>query len=157
MTVGELMRIQMGISEVFDDDDFVIVGDVDIGEGKQSENDELGSGELRKKKRKKEKVAGELKGEKRLKKSAKAKDDAELNGEKVVGEKKLKRSSKAGEEDGATAHTSKGAVDGEGPAWALLRDNYILTNPKLKYWDKIPDTVVEDDIGRVAGDSYDDD
>ncbi|RXH78394.1 hypothetical protein DVH24_001912 [Malus domestica] len=55
------------------------------------------------------------------------------------------------------AHTSKGAVDGEGPAWALLRDNYILTNPKLKDWDKMPDTVVEDDIGRVAGDSYDDD
>ncbi|TQE07141.1 hypothetical protein C1H46_007194 [Malus baccata] len=36
------------------------------------------------------------------------------------------------------AHTSKGAVDGEGPAWALLRDNYILTNPKLNDWDKMP-------------------
>ncbi|TQE06294.1 hypothetical protein C1H46_008063 [Malus baccata] len=112
MTVGELMRIQMGISEgnvseVLDDDDFVIVGDVDIGEGKQSENDEPGSGELRKKKRKIEKVAGELKGEKRLKKSAKAKDDAELNGEKDVGEKKLKRSLKAGEEDGATVNHKK--------------------------------------------------
>ncbi|XP_050117621.1 uncharacterized protein LOC126595335 [Malus sylvestris] len=39
------------------------------------------------------------------------------------------------------AHTSKGAVDGEGPAWALLRDNYILTNPKLKDWDKMPMTL----------------
>ncbi|XP_068302413.1 uncharacterized protein [Pyrus communis] len=55
------------------------------------------------------------------------------------------------------AHASKGAVDGEGPAWAPLRDNYMLTNPKLKDWDKMPDTVVEDDIGRVAGDSSDDD
>ncbi|KAM1358862.1 hypothetical protein ACFX15_045076 [Malus domestica] len=55
------------------------------------------------------------------------------------------------------AHTSKGAVDGEGPAWAPLRDNYMLTNPKLKDWDKMPDTVAEDDIGRVAGDSSDDD
>ena len=35
-------------------------------------------------------------------------------------------------------HTSKGEVDGEGPAWAPLRDNYMLTNSKLKDWDKIP-------------------
>ncbi|CAN6707928.1 unnamed protein product [Malus baccata var. baccata] len=55
------------------------------------------------------------------------------------------------------AHASKGAVDGEGPAWAPLRDNYMLTNPKLKDWDKKPDSIVEDDIGRVAGDSSDDD
>ena len=25
----------------------------------------------------------------------------------------------------------------EGPAWAPLRDNYMLTNPKLKDWDKM--------------------
>ncbi|TQE08125.1 hypothetical protein C1H46_006251 [Malus baccata] len=55
------------------------------------------------------------------------------------------------------AHASKGAVDGEGPAWAPLRDNYMLTNPKLKDWDKKQDSIVEDDIGRVAGDSSDDD
>lgn len=35
-------------------------------------------------------------------------------------------------------HTSKGEVDGEGPAWAPLRDNYMLTNSKLKDWDKMP-------------------
>ncbi|XP_068303312.1 uncharacterized protein [Pyrus communis] len=100
--IHEVRYLDSNVSEVLDDDDFGIVGGVDIGEGKQSENDEPGSGELGKKKRKKEKVAGELKGEKRLKKSAKAKDDAELNGEKVIGEKKLKRSAKAGEEDGVT-------------------------------------------------------
>lgn len=30
------------------------------------------------------------------------------------------------------------AEDAEGPAWAPLRDNYMLTNSKLKDWDKIP-------------------
>ncbi|KAL0403726.1 UNVERIFIED_CONTAM: putative protease Do-like 14 [Sesamum radiatum] len=33
--------------------------------------------------------------------------------------------------------TSNGFVDGETPAWAPLRDNYMLTNPKLKDWDKM--------------------
>ena len=28
------------------------------------------------------------------------------------------------------------AGDGEGPAWAPLRDNYMLTTSKLKDWDK---------------------
>ncbi|XP_009378307.2 ribosomal L1 domain-containing protein 1 [Pyrus x bretschneideri] len=105
--IHEVRYLDSNVSEVLDDDDFGIVGGVDIGEGKQSENDEQGSGELGKKKRKKEKVAGELKGEKRLKKSAKAKDDAELNGEKVIGEKKLKRSAKAGEEDGMSLKEKK--------------------------------------------------
>ena len=35
------------------------------------------------------------------------------------------------------AGTSAGTVDGEGPAWAPLRDGYMLTNPKLKDWDKM--------------------
>lgn len=35
-------------------------------------------------------------------------------------------------------NTSAGAVDAEGPAWAPLRDNYMLTNSKLKDWDKMP-------------------
>ncbi|XP_051125886.1 uncharacterized protein LOC127247869 [Andrographis paniculata] len=35
---------------------------------------------------------------------------------------------------------STGCVDGEAPAWAPLRDNYMLTNPKLKDWDKMQDT-----------------
>lgn len=32
--------------------------------------------------------------------------------------------------------TSGGGGDGEGPAWAPLRDNYMLTTSKLKDWDK---------------------
>lgn len=34
--------------------------------------------------------------------------------------------------------TSTSQVDVEGPAWAPLRDNYMLTNSKLKDWDKFP-------------------
>lgn len=32
----------------------------------------------------------------------------------------------------------QGQTEGEGPAWAPLRDNYMLTNSKLKDWDKVP-------------------
>lgn len=32
---------------------------------------------------------------------------------------------------------SGGAADAEGPGWAPLRDNYMLTNSKLKDWDKM--------------------
>lgn len=32
---------------------------------------------------------------------------------------------------------SSGSADGEVPSWAPLRDNYMLTNPKLKDWDKM--------------------
>ncbi|KAL7086518.1 hypothetical protein ACP275_13G006900 [Erythranthe tilingii] len=46
--------------------------------------------------------------------------------------------------------TSGGSADGEGPAWAPLRDNYMLTNPKLKDWDKMQDTNVEDEFGRQS-------
>lgn len=35
-------------------------------------------------------------------------------------------------------HTSKGEENREGPAWAPLRNNYMLTNSKLKDWDKMP-------------------
>ena len=34
--------------------------------------------------------------------------------------------------------TSTGQADGEAPAWAPLRDSYMLTNSKLKDWDKMP-------------------
>lgn len=34
--------------------------------------------------------------------------------------------------------TSSSHVDGEGPAWAPLCDNYMLTSSKLKDWDKKP-------------------
>lgn len=33
--------------------------------------------------------------------------------------------------------SSTGAADSEPPAWAPLRDNYMLTNSKLKDWDKM--------------------
>lgn len=35
-------------------------------------------------------------------------------------------------------HVSSSNADGEGPAWAPLRDNYMLTSSKLKDWDKMP-------------------
>ncbi|KAH6785201.1 hypothetical protein C2S51_037656 [Perilla frutescens var. frutescens] len=54
--------------------------------------------------------------------------------------------------------TSSGSVDGEAPAWAPLRDNYMLTNPKLKDWDKMQDTKAADDFGRTSdADSSSDD
>ncbi|XP_047945728.1 RRP15-like protein [Salvia hispanica] len=49
-----------------------------------------------------------------------------------------------------------GAV--EAPAWAPLRDNYMLTNPKLKDWDKMQDANAADDFGRTSdADSSSDD
>ncbi|RVW46225.1 hypothetical protein CK203_086661 [Vitis vinifera] len=57
----------------------------------------------------------------------------------------------------AKAHTSSGPVDGEGPAWAPLRDSYMLTSSKLKNWDKMPDSITEDEIERMPLDSSDDD
>ncbi|XP_027076441.1 uncharacterized protein [Coffea arabica] len=58
------------------------------------------------------------------------------------------------EKIGASAGT--GSVDA--PAWAPLRDNYMLTNSKLKDWDKMPDTAAVDDFGlRPDADSSSDD
>ncbi|XP_021631715.1 RRP15-like protein isoform X1 [Manihot esculenta] len=54
-------------------------------------------------------------------------------------------------------HKSSGPVDSEGPSWAPLRDNYMLTNSKLKDWDKMPDKVVADDFGKMSEDSDSDD
>ncbi|XP_065876309.1 uncharacterized protein [Euphorbia lathyris] len=48
-------------------------------------------------------------------------------------------------------------VNGEGPSWAPLRDNYMLTNSKLKDWDRKQDTVAADDIGKISEDSGSDD
>lgn len=57
----------------------------------------------------------------------------------------------------AKVGTSSGSMDVEAPAWAPLRDNYMLTNPRLKDWDKMQDTNVADDFGRQsATDSSDD-
>ncbi|GAV68438.1 Rrp15p domain-containing protein [Cephalotus follicularis] len=46
--------------------------------------------------------------------------------------------------------STSGSADGEGPAWAPLRDSYMLTNSKLKNWDKMPDTTVTNEIGKVV-------
>ncbi|XP_061352210.1 uncharacterized protein LOC133297145 [Gastrolobium bilobum] len=56
----------------------------------------------------------------------------------------------------AKANASTGKVEDEQPAWAPLRDNYMLTNSKLKDWDKMPDKNVSDDIGKTSEDSSSD-
>ncbi|KAM7263127.1 hypothetical protein ACFE04_000810 [Oxalis oulophora] len=50
--------------------------------------------------------------------------------------------------------TAKDSGEGgsEGPTWAPLRDNYMLSSSKLKNWDKMPDATVRDDIGRISED-----
>ncbi|CAH8278832.1 unnamed protein product [Arabidopsis lyrata] len=40
----------------------------------------------------------------------------------------------------------------EAPAWAPLRDNYMLANPKLKDWDKKQETAEGDDFAAMSGD-----
>ncbi|KAK8694230.1 hypothetical protein V6N13_071786 [Hibiscus sabdariffa] len=56
----------------------------------------------------------------------------------------------------AHGSSSKGRNE-EGPAWAPLRDNYMLTNPKLKDWDKVGDSAIVDDVGRMSEESGSDD
>ncbi|XP_059661284.1 uncharacterized protein LOC132307511 [Cornus florida] len=70
----------------------------------------------------------------------------------------LGKTSSRSAEASAKVHSSTGPVDSEGPAWAPLRDNYMLTNSKLKDWDKMPaDTTMADDIGKTPLDSSSDD
>ncbi|KAM3345321.1 RRP15-like protein [Capsicum galapagoense] len=68
--------------------------------------------------------------------------------------------SELGKTSSQTAVSKAGAsnsLNDEGPSWAPLRDNYMLTNPKLKDWDKNPDTTVADDAKMSAdSDSSDD-
>lgn len=59
------------------------------------------------------------------------------------------------ESTGALAEVSRGQ-DGEGPSWAPLRDNYMLTNSKLKDWDKIADEPVANDFATPTDSSSDD-
>lgn len=86
-----------------------------------------------------------------------------LNPSRSKDEKLLKRRrketffSELGKTSVSTADTSakgpnsSGAADGETPAWAPLRDNYMLTSSKLKDWDKMPDsTVAADETGRLS-------
>lgn len=81
--------------------------------------------------------------------------------EKVI--KKRRREvffSELGKAPSQTTVSKAGAsnsLEDEGPAWAPLRDTYMLTNPKLKDWDKNPDTTVDDDVRMPAdSDSSDD-
>lgn len=46
--------------------------------------------------------------------------------------------------------TSTGHGSGDVPAWAPLRDNYMLTSSSLKDWDKMPQTTDGDDFGMPA-------
>ncbi|XP_027344567.1 RRP15-like protein [Abrus precatorius] len=56
----------------------------------------------------------------------------------------------------AKANASTGKVEDEQPAWAPLRDNYMLTSSRLKDWDKMPDKNVSDGIGKTSEDSSSD-
>ncbi|XP_022727570.1 RRP15-like protein [Durio zibethinus] len=54
-------------------------------------------------------------------------------------------------------NTSSDPRNDEEPAWAPLRDNYMLTNPKLKNWDKMADSTTADDVGMMSEDGGSDD
>ncbi|KAH0856098.1 hypothetical protein HID58_084359 [Brassica napus] len=55
------------------------------------------------------------------------------------------------------AQKSSNSNEEEAPAWAPLRDNYMLANPKLKDWDKKQVTNEGDDFAAMSGDeSYED-
>ncbi|ESQ32489.1 hypothetical protein EUTSA_v10004636mg [Eutrema salsugineum] len=55
------------------------------------------------------------------------------------------------------AQNSSNSHEDEAPAWAPLRDNYMLANPKLKDWDKKQETSEGDDFAAMSGDeSYED-
>ncbi|KAF7827224.1 RRP15-like protein [Senna tora] len=56
----------------------------------------------------------------------------------------------------AKGHASTGKLKVEEPAWAPLRDNYMLTSSRLKDWDKMPDKNAADDIGKMSVDSSSD-
>ncbi|KAI4308582.1 hypothetical protein L6164_031640 [Bauhinia variegata] len=55
------------------------------------------------------------------------------------------------------AQASTGKVETEEPAWAPLRDSYMLTNSRLKDWDKMPDKILSDDFAKISEDSSSDD
>ncbi|KAB2003898.1 hypothetical protein ES319_D11G161400v1 [Gossypium barbadense] len=59
--------------------------------------------------------------------------------------------------DSSSKGNTSDSRNDEGPAWAPLRDNYMLTNPKLKDWDKMADSAIVDDVGMMSEDSGSDD
>ncbi|XP_073123133.1 uncharacterized protein [Henckelia pumila] len=69
-----------------------------------------------------------------------------------------KTSSQSAQAAAAKVGTPSGSMDEEVPSWAPLRDDYMLTQPRLKDWDKMQDKNVVDDFGgQLATDSLDDD
>ncbi|KAJ4831110.1 hypothetical protein Tsubulata_027034 [Turnera subulata] len=64
--------------------------------------------------------------------------------------------SELGKTPAADASAKVNTSAGEGPSWAPLRDNYMLTSSKLKDWDKMADTAVADDTGGFSEDSSSD-
>uniref|UniRef100_A0A1J3IIH3 RRP15-like protein n=1 Tax=Noccaea caerulescens TaxID=107243 RepID=A0A1J3IIH3_NOCCA len=54
------------------------------------------------------------------------------------------------------AQKSSNSQGDEAPAWAPLRDNYMLANQKLKDWDKKQETNEGDDFGAMSDESYED-
>ncbi|KAA3474766.1 RRP15-like protein [Gossypium australe] len=69
----------------------------------------------------------------------------------------LGKTSLPARDSSSKGNTSSDSMNDEGPAWAPLRDNYMLTNPKLKDWDKMADSTIVDDVGRMSEDSGSDD
>ncbi|GAB2285168.1 hypothetical protein Dimus_019620 [Dionaea muscipula] len=57
---------------------------------------------------------------------------------------------------GKASFTRSRADSEQQPSWAPLRDSYMLTNSKLKDWDKMADTAVDDQAGRIQDDSSND-
>ncbi|MBA0579219.1 hypothetical protein Gorai_021482, partial [Gossypium raimondii] len=64
---------------------------------------------------------------------------------------------KTSRDSSSKGNTSSDPRNEEEPAWAPLRDNYMLTNPKLKNWDKTAEAGIADDAGRMSEDSGSDD
>ncbi|KAH1081654.1 hypothetical protein J1N35_021415 [Gossypium stocksii] len=65
----------------------------------------------------------------------------------------LGKTSLPARDSSSKGNTSSDSRNDEGPAWAPLRDNYMLTNPKLKEWDKMADSAIVDGVGRISEDS----
>lgn len=61
--------------------------------------------------------------------------------------------SELGKTSTAEAKTkSSNSTGDEAPAWAPLRDNFMLANPKLKDWDKKQDTTQANELDGMSGD-----
>ncbi|WOH05832.1 hypothetical protein DCAR_0625253 [Daucus carota subsp. sativus] len=83
-----------------------------------------------------------------------------LNPERAKDAKVIKQKKRAAffSELGKKPYKSEASskAEGEGPSWAPLRDNFMLTNSKLKDWDKMHDTTGPEDSGMPTYSSSDD-